>query len=415
MNIQHCFKALGLLTAGMLLAAPVQAQKNELLNTLVQKGYLTQAEAEQIASSEKAPVIKPAGSSVQSLTISGRLHLQYDYLSLNDKSPAVNPAAVNQFLLRRVRLGAKADLGNGWSGFINTEFGDDNARLSDAIITRKFDDYGSATLGYQKVTFGFEENTSSSRIKAVERSLASRYWAEGFNNRRLGFGSRHVGIFWKGYVPGLDGLSYGLELVNSQGGGSFSNLGVNNQMGYYWNVAYSGAFDQLKYKLGVNMGYQTELRDTAAGIGGATFGWNPYVELNYDRASLMAEVLGADIKDGKGPGGTGGSATPIGFNVIPSYKITDELEAVFRYSHLRTNGRGINPSDGIRNSPNPTANPTFNVANSFYFGGNWYIKGNDIKLSAGYEYAQFSDRGAGFANKDKVDDNAIRVRLQLLF
>lgn len=397
------------------LGMPVEGKTNGLLDTLVQKGYLTQEEAEQIAKGKDAPVIKPAARNVQSLTISGRMHLQYDYISQDDQGPSANPAAVSQFLLRRVRLGVKADLGGGWSGFINADFSNNGAGLSDAIVAKEFEGLGAVVIGYQKVSFGNEENTSSARLKTVERSPATNYWSGGFNAQTLGFGARHIGIFWKGEVPGLDGLRYGLEMVNSQQGGSFSGLGVNNQMGYYWNVSYAGSVDALKYKLGVNMGYQPELSSVAGGVGQATFGWNPYVELNYGRMNLMAEMLGAVIKDGKGAGGAGGTATPIGINVIPSYMVTDQLEIAFRYSHLRTNGRGVMPSQAIRNSPNPLANAVFNVVDSFYIGGIWYIRGNDVKITAGYEHARFSDRGPGFSSKDGVNDDAIRVQLQLLF
>lgn len=416
MKLRKNFKRLWFLcVSAACLAASLEAGVDELLNTLVKKGYLTEEEAAQIAGEDQVPVLRASGHSVQSLTISGYLHLQYDHVSLDDKGPSANPAAVSQFLLRQIRLGVRADLGNGWSGFINTDFSNNNLSLSDAIIAKKFDGLGTGIVGYQKVTFGYEENLPSTVLKMVEFSPATHYWSSGFNSQTLGFNSRHVGVFWKGHVPKVKGLNYGLAVVNGHQGGSFNNLGVNNNIGCYWNVAYAGSTGDLKYKVAFNMGYQPELRNVAGGIGGETWGWNPYVVLNYKGASLTAEMLGASIKDGKGVGGSGGTATPVGINVIPAYMVTDQWEIVFRYSHLRTNGRGVMPSQIVRNSQDPLINSVFNVVDSFYVGGNWFIRGNDVKLTAGYEYTHFSDRGPGFSNKDGVDDNVIRVRLQLVF
>lgn len=397
-------------TAGGMTA---HADNRELLDTMVRKGYLTQQEAQDIAKADTA-VVRPANRSVERLTISGRLHAQYDWIDTDDKTAGVaDPATRSNFELRRIRVGFKADLVNGWSAFVNTQFSNNAASLSDAIISKKFEDMGTFTVGYQKVTFGFEENTSSANIKAIERSVATNYWAGGFQDRgRLGFGARHIGLFWKGEVPNVDGFGYGLEVTNSQQGGGTSGLGVNNTPGVYGNLSYRGSANDLNYRVGVNLGYQDELANNNGQTSGSTFGWNPYAEINYGGMRLMGEFLGGRISDGRGAGPTLSRANPIGFNIIPSYKFTDELEAVFRYSYLDTNGRGVTPGAVTRGANNPAGNPSFDKTNAYYFGGNWYIVGNTVKLSAGYELSHFTNRIGGGAN---TNVHAVRTRLQLLF
>ena len=48
-------------------------------------------------------------------------------------------------------------------------------------------------IGQKKVPFGVEETTSSSKLKAIERSAVNRQFAE-----QLKFNARHTGIFAKG-------------------------------------------------------------------------------------------------------------------------------------------------------------------------------------------------------------------------
>ena len=130
----------------------------------------------------------------------------------------------------------------------------------------------------------------------------------------------------------------------------------------------------------------------------------------------MAEMLGAHVEDGQQ--GYLDDADPWGFNLIPSYKVNDEWELVFRYSYFDGDKRGIRPSDGIRRANNPGEIAAYDKAQALYFGFNYYLQGNDLKLSAGYEYADFSDQVSSTGSSVHDDDakvNGLRARLQLLF
>ncbi len=415
-------KVFSILAACALAAGSVQAQDKALLNTLVQKGYLTQAEADQVAASSVS--ISASSRNVKSLRFTGRVHTQFNWVTGDDKQQnAVDPAATTSFQMRRVYLGAIADLGNGWRGTVVANFvSAGNSYLDQAHISKNVDWdllQGRMTAGFRKVQFGYEENTSSARIVTVERSIATRYWAEGFQaNGRVGVGSRHVGVFWDGKVSGVDGLYYGASITNSDQA-AVGGQGQND-MAYFVHGGYKTAFDKVNVDFGLNFGYKQSGNSNSAipGVSSSVVAYNPYVNVNWEGLNLMGELLGASVQDGRvaaGPAGSRSTAAPMGFNIIPSYKITDEFELAFRYSHLQTNGRGVAPSAVVPGAANPVGGRSFNRADSFYFGGNWYIVGNDVKLSAGYEWTQFENPVNSPAVQGRYNVSAFRTRLQVLF
>ncbi len=415
-------KVLGLLAACALAAGSVQAQDKALLNTLVQKGYLTQAESDQIAANSVA--IKPGSSATKSLTFSGLIHTQFNWVSNNDKTAnSTDPAATTSFQMRRVYLGAAADLGNGWGASIVANFGEvapgvaaTRNYLDEAVITKKVDWdllQGTLTAGYRKVNFGYEETTSAANIAAVERSIASFYWNSDAGGT-VGFGGRHVGVYWDGRVNELEGLYYGVALTNQLQ----NNLGgqpaaSDNDISIWANVGMEGELAGVNVDGGVNFGYKPggNPAGAVAGTQSEIVAFNPYLNLNWQGLNLLGEAFFTDARHARADATR---ATPFGLSVIPSYRINEEFEVVARWSHLQTNGAGVNPSTVVPGAANPTNGRGFNRADSFYFGGNWYIMGNDVKLSAGYEWTQFS--GAVNAGPDdRYNVNAVRTRLQILF
>jgi hypothetical protein len=424
-------KVLGILAASFMVAGFAQAQDKALLNTLVQKGYLTQAEADQIAANTVA--VKPASSATKSITFNGLIHSQFNWVTASDKTAGLpNPAGTTTFQMRRIYLGATAELGNGWSGTINTDFGAATVPggatrnyLDKAFIAKQVDWdllQGALNFGYRKVNFGYEENTSAADILTVERSIATWYWnMDGAAPGNLNFGARHVGIYWDGKVDQVDGLYYGFALTNQVQNAIGGQAGAtDNDIAVWANIGYTAAWEDLTFDVGFNFGYKPGGNPAGAVVGtqAEVIGYNPYINLNWQGFSLMAELLASEVRDGRpviGPGPQS-SARPLGVNIIPSYRINEEWEVVFRWSHLYTNGRGLGAGNVLNGAPNPVDGRGFNRADSYYFGGNWYIQGNDVKLSAGYELTQFQDTPAnGGANNARYNVNSFTTRLQLLF
>jgi hypothetical protein len=445
-------KVLGVLAGSFLVGSlSVHAQDKATLDLLVKKGVITQAEADDVAKSA-AIVVTPKEAAVKKLQLEGMLQVQYDWLTTKDKGPvAISPGATNQFSMRRLYLGAIADLGNGWGGEVLMDFAagaqaaaapqagenpnGNQQNVEKAVITKKLDDFGTATAGFRKVNWDQEEMTSSSAVKTIERSVATRYFDEAYGGNttgRLGFGNRHVGLYWDGLVPQVDGLFYGVAVTNGiQSFNNFGNAGAGtvnyNEFAFWGNLGYGSTFSGLSYKVGVNVGYAGDV-NSSPGVAGvptmnnSMWGYNPYATLTYADFTLAAEFLQVQVQNGR-VGGAGvaaadSKASPYGFNITPSYKINAQWEIAAKYSYLETNGRGttINPVD--RNANNTFGTTGFNRVWEGYLGVNYYIIGTDVKLSAGYEYDQFYERqvaAGGSFNGPRANVQGVRTQLQLLF
>ncbi len=440
------------IAATLLLASanPARAQDEATLDLLVKKGLISQSDADSVAKSSAAVVVAK-NPDVQKIKLQGMIQFQYDWVTTKDKAPnSSDPPATNQFELRHVYLGAQVDLGNGWGGEIQTDFAATGATqmsaapqsqntqnsIEKAIITKKVDGYGLATLGFQKTQFSQEENTLTSEILPVERSIATNYFTRpygGPTTGRLGFGNRLAGVYWDGVLPG-NGFYYGGALTTdietaASLGGPATGAPSYNEFGYWAHAGYQGKLDDLAYKAGLNFGYAGDANSTpAAGAipaqTNSIWGYNPYVSLSYDHFALTAEFLQAVVGNGRaGAGGKTSDAAPYGLVITPSYKINDQWELVTRFSELSTNGRGATISQqewsggNIINAAGTFTNDFDNVW-SAYLGVNWYIVGNSVKLSAGYEYARFSDRQTvanGPFNGAPAEVSSFRMRLQFLF
>jgi len=436
--------AIGLLT----FATPAHAQDKATLDLLVRKGVISQTDADSVAKSAATPALVVAKNpDVQKIRLQGMIQFQYDWVTTKDKAAnAADPAATNQFELRHVYLGAQADLGNGWGGEIQTDFAATGSTqlsaapqsqntqnlIEKAIITKKVDGFGLATFGFQKTQFSQEENTLTSEILPVERSIATNYFTRpygGPTTGRLGFGNRLSGIYWDGVSPG-SGFFYGGALTSdietaASLGGPAAGAPSYNEFGYWIHAGYQGKLGDLAYKVGVNFGYTGDANSIpAAGAvpaqNNSIWGYNPYVSLSYDRAAITAEFLQAVVQNGRAnASGKTSDAAPYGLVITPSYKINDQWELVTRFSELSTNGRGATISQQEWSGGNTAGTVSdYNNVWAAYLGANWYIVGNSVKLSAGYEFARFSDRQTvtnGSFNGPKADVNAFRLRLQFLF
>ena len=413
-------KRAAVLAAGLLLSfaplAPAQ-DSTAILNALVRKGVLTQAEAEEIRAEAKeasaavpVPAV-PAAKSVTRLSLGGRLQGQFAGIS-TDIAGADDPAATQHFLLRRVYLTAKASLGSDWSATMTYDFA--GGFFDAAFVQWKQPDF-SIDAGLRKVNLGFEERLSSGSLKAIERSGVTRYFVEDNNGRRLGGGGYRVGLFFDGQK---DNFFYGAAVTNPERAVSFSSAASagsasTNQPALWANAGYNGKFDGGTYVVGGGIGF---LPDQGGRASSAPFGvgtghdltvYSVYTDITVGAFGLAAEYLRADVERGRSPTQ---NAIPQGFWIQPSYKFTEAFEGVFRYSFLDSDGRGVNLSDGVRSAP---GGGTMDQLTELYAGGNWYIKGNDLKLQAGFVYGKSEDTITG--GPAEAESKGVRSQLQLNF
>ncbi|MGB1128107.1 MAG: porin, partial [Opitutales bacterium] len=152
-----------------LCAATAQAASNDaLLDLLVEKGVLSKTEASAVAAElkeeNKGVAFSAKGKETVKLRFNGRMHFQYDSLDMDENGSDL--ASSNHFYFRRLRLGAKATHESGIFAETVLDFaGDEEPELGvdKAIAGYKFSDAFTGIVGYQKVPFGFQETTSSSK------------------------------------------------------------------------------------------------------------------------------------------------------------------------------------------------------------------------------------------------------------
>jgi len=454
------------IAAVLALAAPLaSAQDKATLDLLVQKGVITQADEDNVAKSAAAPiVVTPKDGAVKGLKLEGMIQAQFDDLSTKANGPgSVSPTSTDEFLLRRVYLGALADLGNGWNaevlldlaatdgsnqpsggpgaaiptttGTLNTALGQN--QFEKVIITKNFSDLdGTLGVGLRKVDFTQEEVTSSATGKVIERSVVSRFFDESYGTStsgRLAFADRHTGIFWNGTIPLVPGLYYSTALTDGVQNDNvqFTNPGGLNRFGYWAALGYKGSIGGFKYDVGVNGGLSQDQNSVNASQVTPTstvnqantdIGYNPYVKLDVGNFELSAEFEQVDVDHGRGPAAAITNANtsrvlPYGFNITPSYKITPEWELVARYSYLDTDGRGVAIKDVARDGINIASTTLYNNVSSIYAGVNWYIVGTAVKWSNGYEFDDFYHSGvagSGFTGP-RAEVSGFRSQLQVTF
>ena len=413
MHMNKNIITLTILAAAFCAAANLQAQDKQTLDLLVSKGLISRAEADTVAK-KSATVIKPNQKGIKSMKLEGRLQVQYEYLDNNDAG--TDPKST--FLLRRIFLGMGADLGGGWKANIVADFANEKSDyIEKAHISKEFDGdifNGTADFGYKKINFAVEEYESSSKLWTVERSLATRYFAEGADKRKLGLAGRHTGVFWNGKVNQLKGLYYGASVSTAYNNSPIGvPEGYTNNLMYTANAAYKAKFDCGKIEVGANLAYTngTNVMGKDGYRYGDMFGFNPYIKASIMGLDIWGELLMAHVENGISDGV---NATPMGANLGFEYKFDagdlGQIAPTVRLSWLDTDGRGVKISDGVRDS---NATNTFDRGKSIYVGLNWYINGNAIKYQLGYEYARFE--GGHNSAFSSADANAFRTQIQILF
>jgi Phosphate-selective porin O and P len=401
-----------------------------LINVLIKKGVLTNDEAKEIsaeaARNQSAMNVETSNDSfLQKLALSGRFQEQYVGLGTSISGTAVGPVSTEHFIFRRMLVGVSAQFTDGFSGAVVYDLANDS--FDKINLEWKQSDLFALDGGLQKAPFGYEEQISSGDLKAIERSALTRYIDEPNNGRRLGAASYRTGIFAHGT---MDGFFYNVAftnperneysgdstntaiLVNGQGGVGSTGNSATNKFAYYGTVGYAGSLGdgiyKTKYKFGYEAGY-----DNNQGGPGATTGTGRNIVLSgvfgdvtVGAFNLMAEWEQA--QDDRGASATQ-DAKPFGYWIQPSYKLTPKWEAVVNYSYVDSEFRGVALSDVIRSAP---SGGTMNTVSAYYYGINYYIKGNDVKLQFGYVHGESDNTIKGAPAKATTDGARSQVQIQ---
>lgn len=384
-------------------ATSYAASDDALLDLLVKKGVLSRAEATEVAQEVAANEeikLSAKGKETIDIRFNGRIQAQYDGLGMDDNG--TDTPTTSHFYFRRLFFGVKAKLQNGI--FAETVFdfaGDDSIEVAfdKAIIGYKFDDAFTGILGFQKVPFGFEETTSSSKLQTIERSAANRFFADDID-----FSSRHMGLHAEGDLGG--GFSYAAALVNSvQGEGS--RLGgsseASNDFAAFARVQWANDNVTVGFDVGKQVNnIKADGTSTGLGLGvNDVTAYTGYVNYKLNGLDLLGEYFYGDLD---------AFDKVSAYTFRASYKI-DKIEPVFRYAHVKADTFVIDTDELIRRAPNGgTVAGTDNEIDSYYFGANYYLS-KATTLMLGYEIAN-AENSAG---TDEADVDGLRARVQVLW
>ena len=378
-------------TAAVFCAATSYAVSNDaLLDLLVEKGVLTDTEATSVAAElkeeNKGVSFSSKGKETVKLRFNGRLQFQYD--ALDAENEVGDKPSTNHFYFRRLRFGAKATHENGLYAETVFDFAGDDLSINKALAGYEYSDALNASFGYNKVPFGFQETTSSSKIKTIERSAANRFFADDID-----FSGKHAGLFAKGDLG--SGFSYSTALVNAAQGEGSKLLGASNADN---DLA---LFGRLQWKndgltIGVDGGQQSN-SDKVAGNDVTAF--TGYVNYKFEGLDLLGEYFSGDL---------GNQGDVDGYALRAAYKM-GKFEPVVRYSHVKADTFEIDTDELIRRAPSVKVGGADAEIDSYYVGVNYYHN-KAVSLMLGYEIADAED-SAGNTN----DVDGLRARVQVLW
>lgn len=311
--------------------------------------------------------------SIQEVKVFGRLHQQWAY---SQGESSGQDFSGNGDELRRLRAGVSVKFLDGFKvlgrinfekgGFRNTSLGYNSFdELYLGYSKEGLFGFDKATIGYgrYKVAFGGEERISSKKIKTVERS--------GINNR---FGSlRPTGFLLEGekndvtYTLGVYSTEEDSETLADWSGGAAFQFGAE--------------FAAMEGTVTTDFIYADSSSNDQS-----VFDFDWATSLTYTRQYGDVNVL-ANLTYGNE-----GSEDIYGFVIVPSFLITEKLEAAFRYQYGHsTDDTGVPTSSSSRGLRRVARNDGLgtgsgDVNHTLYAGLNYYIEGDYLKVMTGVEY-----------------------------
>jgi polyhydroxyalkanoate synthesis regulator phasin len=416
-------RTFGLTAAALFaLSSAVAQDSGALINALIRKGILTNQEAEDI----RADLVResntiPAhaiggGKATDRLSIGMRIQTQYAALNSTIDGAAVQPSSTEHAFLRRMYLTFKAGVSGDWGAQFTYDFA--SGGYDDAIVQWKPSPDLSFDFGLRKVNVAYEERASSGNLKAIERSGVTRYFVESNNNRRLGAASYRIGAHMDGKraLSNEVNLVYSAAVTNPERNESFSGASsagdaTNNNVALWGNVGLAGKLPENGSWL---VGFGTGHLPDQGGFSAATLGkgyaldlYSAYLDVTYGRFGLLAEHLSAKVQRGVS---LTRDAKPAGWFIQPSFYVMDNLEFVVRYQQLDSDGRGLQLADVVRSAP--TAG-TMNKFSEWYYGGNYYLRGLDLRFQLGAVFGKSKETVTGGPAGAKT--SGVRSQVQLQF
>jgi len=329
---------------------------DELAPTLKEFSDLTR----QIGYDGKPMTVVKAAGKEKALTLGGYIQMQGEagdapdsrFIGINDR-----------ILLRRTRLTVKGAFAENFDFTIQSDFGNNSiggvsgyrAQLADAFVNWSKYSFANVQIGQFKTPHGHELLLPDTKTIFIERSLP---------NDQLTV-SRQIGLGVNGVVANKR-VNYGVGLFNGNG----VNNGANDNENFMYAgrvaaTAWTRGTDKLAF--GVNGFASADTGITVPMLTG-TFtghrtGWGADGQLTLGRLDVGGEFLHL-LANRR----TGVDATAEGWSAFAGYYVLPKtLQAVLRFETYDSN---VNTAD--------------TTSDTWTLGLNYYLKGDDLKLSLNY-------------------------------
>ncbi len=333
--------------------ATIEERLKELETKVSQLSAENAALKKQVGLSDKGtgPALVTVAGKEKSLSIGG-------YLQVNGEAGEAADArfpANDRLLVRRARITLKGAFAEGFDFVFQSDFGNNSiggvsgyrAQITDLAISWSKYTLATLTAGQFKTPYGYEQLLADTKTLTVERSLP---------NDSLTL-SRQIGAMVSGTTSDKR-LSYAAGLFNGNG----VNNGANDNDQFLYVGRVNGTVlsnDRAVVTLGANA-FTT--RDTGAFVGTRT-GRGLDAQLVAGAAGLYAEWFRTHFDRSSGI-----DTDAEGWSILGSWQLVPKtLQAVLRYETYDPN-RALNGDD----------------THLWTIGANYFIKGDDIKLSVNY-------------------------------
>jgi hypothetical protein len=313
---------------------------------------------------------------IKEIALHSRYHGQF--ISQQEEVEGSPNNGFHEYQHRRFRLGFNIEMANDLSFVVEANVADLSGLTREAFIDDfqefyfkwKPSDEFFIAVGKQKHPFSREDIESSKRIKTIERSAivnevgGGRPWGAVVGFATGEFQHAVGGWLYGGHLEAPSWVDF-----ESHGGLSYNlSREISKSTTLYFDYAYTA-----------NDGGNSSSQGPAAQDFGLSYEHSLAVGASYekDRFELITDLVGGFNREASGTIPVGEDTW--GFYIVPSYDLTDNLEAVFQYAYLDS-GREQRPqrSDVRQNVEN---------YHTFYLGLQYFLCGENLKLTGGYEIA----------------------------
>lgn len=319
---------------------------------------------------------------VKSIELKGRYH---GNLVSQTEDIGLTHNGYHNYEHRRFRLGVAVEFQNDWSFEAVANIADGHG-LTRGPFFNDWDTFVLSwapskthylTIGKEKQRITREYTTSSNSIQTVERSAITSEVAPGKPwGVTYGFEAFDIAHEVGAWVTGVDDdMAWGR--TDSRGSFSYrASFDLTEATKFHFDYAYANNSSGAADPRGNAAAHQVSVYEHVAAVGTVS---------KWDKLTLTTDLIFAANRNRQGGNAVRGDlAIPAGEDtwglvILPTYDLTDKLQAVFRYSYMDS-GREQRPQ---------RYDVRANVENyhTFYAGLAYKVCGNNLKLLAGYEHA----------------------------